>query len=157
MNALRLYNLMSNVHYIILCRKPDTLTGSACSGGTHGWDDRVTSMHVIISSTFAKINLLKFIGIYKMKNCAAKGIKTFFPILTFHHFSYEHYKIFFFTILDNIFQAVFIGHGPHFKENYSVLPFPNVELYNLLAGDVSFRQFILNSDENNDNTLHLFN
>ncbi|XP_014666538.1 PREDICTED: ectonucleotide pyrophosphatase/phosphodiesterase family member 2-like [Priapulus caudatus] len=29
----------------LIAREPSTLTGSTCSGGTHGWDDRDTSMH----------------------------------------------------------------------------------------------------------------
>lgn len=31
-------------------------------------------------------------------------------------------------------HALFLAHGPSFKQNYTVPPFQNVEVYNLLAG-----------------------
>lgn len=31
-------------------------------------------------------------------------------------------------------QAMFLAHGPGFKQNYSSQPFENIELYNLMSG-----------------------
>lgn len=33
-----------------------------------------------------------------------------------------------------LFQAIFIGYGPGFKNKHVVPPFENIELYNLMCG-----------------------
>ena len=35
------------------------------------------------------------------------------------------------------FQATFIAHGPAFKKNYVSEPFANIELYNLMCGELT--------------------
>lgn len=43
-----------------------------------------------------------------------------------------------------LFQAIFIGYGPAFKTSTVVLPFENIELYNLMCGKfLSLRVFSL--------------
>lgn len=34
-------------------------------------------------------------------------------------------------------QAIFLAHGPAFKENFTASPFENIELYNLMSGKLN--------------------
>jgi len=37
-------------------------------------------------------------------------------------------------MLCSIPQAIFLAHGPAFRENFTASPFENIELYNLMSG-----------------------
>ena len=44
------------------------------------------------------------------------------------------------TLNSNSLQAIFIGHGPAFRKGYVSEPFANVELYNLMCGELRERE-----------------
>lgn len=42
-----------------------------------------------------------------------------------------------FAVINFLLKAIFIGHGPAFKKGYVSEPFANIELYNLMCGELS--------------------
>ena len=41
----------------------------------------------------------------------------------------------------NSFQALFLAYGPSLKENFVADPFENIEIYNLIAGNITLITF----------------
>lgn len=61
--------------------------------------------------------------------------QTFAKLALFYCFKQTFWKLFSNTIFIMTTQAIFVAHGPGFKEKTEVKPFENIEVYNLMCGE----------------------